>query len=60
LCATPQQIIDRFEPEFEKLVLALCMLPWGQAVDAAATDDWLFAQPVRARRNRSKSSARMR
>ena len=60
LCATPQQIIDRFEPEFEKLVLALCMLPWGQAVDAAATDDWLFAQPVRARRDRSKSSARMR
>ena len=35
LCANPQQIIDRFEPEFEKLVLALCMLPWGQAVDAA-------------------------
>ena len=38
----PQQIIDRFEPEFEKLVLALCMLPWGQAVDAADAHDWLF------------------
>ena len=60
LCANPQQIIDRFEPEFEKLVLALCMLPWGQAVDAAVAHDWLFAQPGRARRDRSKSSARMR
>ena len=28
LCEEPQRIIDRFEPEFEKLVLALCMLPW--------------------------------
>ncbi len=60
LCADPQQIIDRFEPEFEKLVLALCMLPWGQAVDADGAHGWLFAQPVRARRDRSKSSARMR
>ena len=60
LCVNPQQIIDRFEPEFEKLVLALCMLPWGQAVDAAGAHDWLFAQPLRGRRDRSKSSARMR
>jgi len=60
LCAKPQQIIDRFEPEFEKLVLALCMLPWGQAVDAAGAHDWLFAPPVRSPRDRSKSSARMR
>ncbi|MGZ9059070.1 MAG: WS/DGAT domain-containing protein, partial [Burkholderiaceae bacterium] len=60
LCANPQQIIDRFAPEFEKLVLALCMLPWGQAVDAAGAHSWLFAPPVRARRDRSKSSARMR
>ena len=61
LCAHPQQIIDRFEPEFEKLVLALCMLPWGQAIDADGAHDWLFAaNPVRARSDRSKSSARMR
>ena len=60
LCANPQQIIDRFEPEFEKLVLALCMLPWGQAVDADGAHDWLFAAAPRSRADRSKSSARMR
>ncbi len=60
LCAHPQKIIDRFEPEFEKLVLALCMLPWEQAVDADGAHNWLFAQPVHSRRDRSKSSARMR
>ena len=60
LCGNPQQIIDRFEPEFEKLVLALCMLPWGQAVDAAGAHDWLFAVAPRGSPDRSKSSARMR
>jgi WS/DGAT/MGAT family acyltransferase len=60
LCAEPQQIIDRFEPEFEKLVLALCMLPWGQAVDAVGAHDWLFGVAPRNRADRSKSSARMR
>jgi diacylglycerol O-acyltransferase / wax synthase len=60
LCAEPQRIIDRFEPEFEKLVLALCMLPWGQAVDAAGAHDWLFGVAARRRADRSKSSARMR
>jgi WS/DGAT/MGAT family acyltransferase len=35
LCPHPQRIIDRFEPEFEKLVWLTMMLPWaGQ--DAAA------------------------
>ena len=29
LCAQPQQIIDRFQPEFEKLTLLTMMLPWG-------------------------------
>lgn len=29
LCPHPQQIIDRFEPEFEKLLLTAMMLPWG-------------------------------
>jgi WS/DGAT/MGAT family acyltransferase len=33
LCPDPQAIIDRFEPEFEKLVLVAMMLPWhGQAI----------------------------
>ena len=30
LCPHPQQIIDRFEPEFEKLLLTMMMLPWGE------------------------------
>ncbi len=29
LCPQPQQIIDGFEPEFEKLLLVTLMLPWG-------------------------------
>jgi WS/DGAT/MGAT family acyltransferase len=31
LCPEPQQVIDRFEPEFDKLLLATLMLPWGEA-----------------------------
>jgi WS/DGAT/MGAT family acyltransferase len=31
LCPDPQQIIDRFEPEFQKLLLVTLMLPWGDA-----------------------------
>ena len=30
LCPDPQKIIDRFEPEFEKLLLLTLMLPWGE------------------------------
>jgi len=30
LCAEPQQIVDCFEPEFEKLLLLAMMLPWGE------------------------------
>lgn len=33
LCPEPQQIIDRFVPEFHALLLATLMLPWG--LDAA-------------------------
>ncbi len=29
LCPHPQDIIDRFEPEFEKLLLLTAMLPWA-------------------------------
>ena len=31
LCPDPQAIIDRFEPEFEKLLLVTMMLPWAEA-----------------------------
>ena len=31
LCPEPQKIIDRFEPEFEKLLMMTLMLPWGEA-----------------------------
>jgi len=30
LCPDPQHIIDRFEPEFEKLLTMTLMLPWGE------------------------------
>ena len=30
LCPHPQQIIDRFEPEFDKLLMLGLMLPWGE------------------------------
>ncbi|HYM48201.1 MAG TPA: wax ester/triacylglycerol synthase family O-acyltransferase [Burkholderiaceae bacterium] len=68
LCAHPQRVIDRFEPEFERLVLALCMLPWGQVVDAEQAQHWLFPASLKSRvesaakaaANRSKSSARTR
>lgn len=32
LCPHPRQIIDRFEPEFEKLLLVTMMLPWAESV----------------------------
>jgi WS/DGAT/MGAT family acyltransferase len=59
MCADPQQIIDRFQPEFEKLALALCMLPWGREIDAGDAPGWLFSSS-RTRTDRSKSSARTR
>ena len=31
LCPQPQKIIDRFEPEFERMLLVTLMLPWGEA-----------------------------
>jgi len=31
LCPDPQAVIDRFEPEFEKLLTVTLMLPWGEA-----------------------------
>ena len=31
LCPDPQHIIDRFEPEFQRLLTVTLMLPWGEA-----------------------------
>ncbi len=31
LCPDPQAVIDRFQPEFDKLLLLTLMLPWGEA-----------------------------
>ncbi len=33
LCDDPQRIIDRFAPEFEKLVYAVLLMPWEKGVD---------------------------
>jgi WS/DGAT/MGAT family acyltransferase len=33
LCPEPQKIIDRFQPEFEKLLLVTMMLPWAGQED---------------------------
>jgi len=33
LCAKPQEIIDRFLPEFEKLLYAVLLAPWDDEVD---------------------------
>jgi diacylglycerol O-acyltransferase / wax synthase len=61
VCPEPQQIIDRFAPEFEKLVLALCMLPWDGAIDADRAEHWLFpAVPGPRTVPRSSQSARNR
>jgi WS/DGAT/MGAT family acyltransferase len=43
LCANPQDIIDRFTPEFEKLVYALLLLPWEEYVDPEMAERALFA-----------------
>jgi WS/DGAT/MGAT family acyltransferase len=61
LCPEPQRIIDGFAPEFEKLALALCMLPWNGAVDAEAAEQWLFPSvPGPAPRRAKKAPARRR
>jgi WS/DGAT/MGAT family acyltransferase len=33
LCAEPKAIIDRFAPEFEKLVYAVLLAPWDERID---------------------------
>ena len=37
LCPDPEAIIERFAPEFEKLLMVTLMLPWsGEAAEQAA------------------------
>lgn len=42
VCREPQAIIDRFAAEFEKLMAALLLLPWGEPLSAEAAEEWLF------------------
>jgi hypothetical protein len=61
LCEEPQRIIDRFEPEFEKLVLALCMLPWDGTVDGDEAESWIFPRveaPPRQPKRRARVARR--
>jgi len=61
LCEEPQRIIDRFEPEFEKLVLALCMLPWDGTVDGDEAESWIFPRvegPPRQPKRRDRVARR--
>ena len=37
LCPDPQAIIERFQPEFEKLLLVTLMLPWGETAREPAS-----------------------
>jgi diacylglycerol O-acyltransferase len=43
LCAQPQDIIDRFAPEFSALTYALLLLPWDQNVEPRLAERALFA-----------------
>jgi diacylglycerol O-acyltransferase / wax synthase len=61
LCEEPQRIIDRFEPEFEKLVLALCMLPWDGTVNGDEAESWIFPRvegPPRQPKRRARVARR--
>lgn len=43
LCAQPQKIIDRFAPEFEKLVYAVLLAPWDEQSDPKVAERALAA-----------------
>jgi WS/DGAT/MGAT family acyltransferase len=43
LCAQPQAIIDRFAPEFEKLLYAVLLAPWDDEVDPKVAERSLAA-----------------
>jgi WS/DGAT/MGAT family acyltransferase len=46
LCSQPQDIIDRFAPEFSALTYALLLLPWDQNVEPKLAERALFATEV--------------
>jgi WS/DGAT/MGAT family acyltransferase len=48
LCAEPRAIIDRFAPEFEKLVYAVLLAPWDEQADPALAERSLDATEVLA------------
>ncbi|HUL68373.1 MAG TPA: wax ester/triacylglycerol synthase family O-acyltransferase [Burkholderiaceae bacterium] len=47
-CAEPQQIIDRFAPEFERLVYAMLLAPWDEQLDPAVARHALQATETAA------------
>ena len=58
LCADPQAIIDRFEPEFEKLLLLTMMLPWGDARRRRSRSRRAALRRGRHRRRHGRSARR--
>jgi diacylglycerol O-acyltransferase len=62
MCPDPQAIVDLFEPEFERLVLTLSMLPRelvdSGLVDAYELEQRLLGAPVRGRRTAGAKRAR--
>ncbi len=49
LCAQPQAIIDRFVPEFEKLVYVVLLAPWDERADPAVAERSLAATEALAK-----------
>jgi len=43
LCARPQQVVDRFLPEFEKLLYAVLLAPWDEEADPRISERSLAA-----------------
>ena len=55
-CAEPQRIIDRFAPEFEKLLLLSLMLPWADEVSRLALPAHERAAPAVSPARRAPST----
>ncbi len=63
LCAEPQSIIDQFQPEFERLLLTLSMLPRELievGLDPREVERRLFAKSARRTRKRAPVASRAR
>jgi len=48
VCTEPQLIIDRFAPEFERLVYAMLLAPWDERLDPAVSRHALLATETAA------------